>query len=451
MSDQRFSASPPEHERPSVCRNCGAIVGAGETVCAQCGLPLELARVEGDPRRHVYDHETLRFARALLSRPHTFTILFLVANIFVFMLMWASSGMTGSALLLFPFDVLVVYGAKINSLINAPTPQWWRFITPIFIHVNLPHLLVNMWGLWMFGPYVERLYGSAKFVVFWVLTGVAGVVASYLTVRPEMHVSAIGRFLFKTQDMPSAGASGALFGLVGVLFVFGIKFRKELPEGFKRAFGTGLLPMILLNLLIGFWGRGFIDNAAHLGGFFMGAGLALFVDYKRPGERGPVAVFWHAIQLLALSLVVASFVMVARNFPDIQALREQAAAQPGRPPVMQTKAYIDAINHGQRALFAAMNDGDASAIDPAIKALSEAPKLDDQAAAIVSELKGLLERARNLMAMPPGRARDDEAEKIAAAYQSWLEKRNGWIQENGEKYGIEVTPEGENKSDADKK
>ena len=98
------------------------------------------------------------------------------------------------------------------------------------------------------------------------LTGVAGVVASYLTVGPDTQLGNIGRFLFKTEDVPSAGASGALFGLVGVLFVFGIKFRHELPEGFKRAFGTGLLPMIIINLFIGYLGRGFIDNAAHLGG-----------------------------------------------------------------------------------------------------------------------------------------------------------------------------------------
>ncbi len=451
MSDQRFSANAPPHERPSVCRNCGAIVGAGETVCAQCGLPLQLKHVAGDPRRPVYDHETMRFARAVLTRPHTFSILFLVANIFVFMLMWSSSGLTSQALFGFPFEVLVVYGAKLNNLINAPAHQWWRFITPIFIHVNLPHLIVNMWGLWMIGPYVEKLYGSAKFVLFWVLTGVAGVMASYLTVWPDMHVNAIGRFLFKSQDNPSAGASGALFGLVGVLFVFGIKYRKELPEGFKRMFGTGLLPTILLNLLIGFLGQGFIDNAAHLGGFFAGAVLALFVDYRRPGERGPVAVFWLVLQVLALTLVVVSFVMVARKFPDVRALRQQAVAQNGRPTVAQTKAYIDAINQGQQALYAAVNEGDAGALDPAIKALGEAPKLDDKAAEIANDLKSLLERAQSLMAMQPGQARNDETEKIEAAYQAWLEKRNVWIKERGDKYGIVLPSADENKTDAEKK
>src|SRR5438046_7793146 len=148
-----------------------------------------------------------------------------------------------------------------------------------------------MYSLWVIGPWVEKLYGSAKFVVFWVVTGVAGVLASYLTVIPGAHPGLIGSFVIKTGDtVPSAGASGALFGLVGVLFVFGLKYRRELPEGFKRAFGTGMLPVILLNLAIGFVLRGLIDNAAHMGGLLSGGVLAAFISYKRPGTPASVTI-----------------------------------------------------------------------------------------------------------------------------------------------------------------
>src|SRR6185295_3406352 len=127
---------------------------------------------------------------------------------------------------------------------NQHPHQWWRFVTPVFLHSGVIHLAVNMYSLWMLGPYVEKLYGSAKFVFFWVVTGIAGVVASYFALVPaDTNLGVLGRFVLKTQDVPSAGASGALFGLVGVLFVFGIRYRNELPEGFKRAFGTGLLPV----------------------------------------------------------------------------------------------------------------------------------------------------------------------------------------------------------------
>ncbi|HZN01181.1 MAG TPA: rhomboid family intramembrane serine protease, partial [Pyrinomonadaceae bacterium] len=244
-----------------MCRSCGAIVGAGEPQCGVCGAPTSSQPVSTTNQPQP-DRETIRFARAVLNRPYKFTIVFLVANLFVFLLMWESSDTSSTVLWTqFPEPVLVAYGAKLNYLINAPNYQWWRFIAPMFIHINLIHLLVNMYSLMMVGPFVEKLYGSAKFTVFWVVTGICGLVASYLTVRPQLATNAFARFIFKSDDLPSAGASGALFGLVGVLFVFGIKFRRELPEGFKRAFGTGMLPIIFLNLFIGFIGRGFIDNA----------------------------------------------------------------------------------------------------------------------------------------------------------------------------------------------
>ena len=295
-----------------MCRQCGALVGAGESDCTMCGAPSTAGMPREDAaaarRSSLHDNETMRFVRAIVSRPATFTFVFLVTNIFLYLLMELSGGATG--------DLLLAYGAKLNYLIDHEG-QWWRFVTPIFLHVRMPglgplHLLANMYGLFMLGPYVEKLYGSSKFVVFWVATGVAGVVASYLTVQPALAASSsVGRFLFKGYDAPSAGASGALFGLVGVLFVFGIKYRRELPEGFKRAFGTGMLPMIGINLFIGYMGRGFIDNAAHLGGLLAGMLLALCVGYKRLGERGPVDYAWHVAQAACLGLVAACFALAA--------------------------------------------------------------------------------------------------------------------------------------------
>lgn len=213
----------------------------------------------------------------------------------------------------FPEQVLLAYGAKTNELIRQQH-EYWRFVTPIFIHVNLLHVAVNMYSLWVIGPWVEKLYGSAKFTVFWIVTGIAGVVASYLTVFPESNPGVFTSFLIKSVDVPSAGASGALFGLVGVLFVFGLKYRRELPEGFKRAFGTGMLPVILLNLAIGFIGRGFIDNAAHMGGLASGGLLAAFISYKRPGRPPRVTIAWRVLQIIALVIVAISFFFAARHF-----------------------------------------------------------------------------------------------------------------------------------------
>ncbi len=372
-----------------MCRSCGAIVGAGEPQCAVCGTPTAGQPAQSQ-RRPPPDRETIRFARAILDRPYKFTVVLLVLNFFVFLLMWESSGMHTQVLWDgFPEQVLKVYGAKLNYLIDSPYYQWWRFITPMFVHINLPHVLVNMYSLWMVGPYVEKLYGSAKFVVFWVATGIMGVVASYLTVRPDHATSSLGRFLFKSLDVPSAGASGALFGLVGVLFVFGIKFRRELPEGFKRAFGTGMLPIIIINLFIGFVGRGFIDNAAHLGGLMTGAVLALAVEYRRPGERTSVAVAWRVLQAAALVIVVAGFYKVVRNFnrPVPQSAQQLTLARQ-----QSFLNFVASMNLLQEQVSQVVHKNDASGVEDISQRVVQLPTPDARATELRDRLLVILSK-----------------------------------------------------------
>lgn len=420
-----------------MCRNCGALIGVSETACSLCGAPKQ-ASASPQPQAespHAQDGETIRFARAVLSRPYIFTIVFLVANIFVFFLT-SQAGANESA------AVLIRYGAKVNALIDGQH-EWWRFVTPIFLHGNIAHLLMNMYGLWVIGPYVERLYGSAKFVFFWVATGIAGVVASYLSVQPGIHSSnPVGKFIFKAQDTISVGASGALFGLIGVLFVFGIKFRRELPEGFKRAFGTGMLPTILLNIAIGFI-IPVIDNAAHIGGLVAGALLALVVGYKRPGERAGVAVFWHILQFAALALVVVSFVMVAQNFN--KAYPELSDVTPPTLTGGEALSFVNAINEGRNTLAIAITKGDASGIDKAIQALEQAPSPDERSGKLRDELKSLLASAREFTALPSGtraqqRTRTQRQQKLVAESKSWVTKFNQWVRTEGDNYGLYIPP-----------
>ena len=408
-----------------------------------CGTPVARGTEQSPPRAPHADPETLRFLRAVISRPATFTFIFLIANVFIYLLMWLSGGATG--------EVLQAYGAKLNYLIDNEG-QWWRFVTPIFLHVQLPpqlvepgllgqllanmHLLSNMYGLFMLGPYVEKLYGSARFVVFWVLTGVAGVVASYLAVRPEWAHGALGQFLFKSYDTASAGASGALFGLMGVLFVFGIKYSRELPEGLKRAFGTGLLPTLGINLFIGYVARQYIDNAAHLGGLVAGMGLALVVGYKRPGARGPVAHAWHAAQVACLALVVVSFVMVARHF-DAPPPRLSNLTQRTLSPA-SVRSYIEAINAGQNALAAFTERGDAGALDAAAERLEQAPAPSPAADTLRENLKMLVARARDTAAdksLKPDE-RDERLRQLGADFHGWQERFSQWVEMEGDGFGV---------------
>jgi len=425
-----------------MCRGCGAIVGAGQTNCAVCGASTTGSSA---PSRPVADREAIRFARAVLDRPYKFTIILLVANFFVFLLMWQSSGMTSAGLWEFHEPVLIAYGAKLNRLINEQH-QWWRFVTPMFVHVNLPHLLVNMYSLWVVGPYVEKLYGSAKFVVFWVVTGVAGVVGSYLTVvGPGTQLGSLGRFLFKTNDVPSAGASGALFGLVGVLFVFGIKFRHELPEGFKRAFGTGMLPIIVINLFIGYLGRGFIDNAAHLGGLVAGAALALAVEYRRPGERTGVAITWQILRVGALTLVAVSFLKVAQHFRDPlpPSVRDQIIRNSSGADAAFV-VFAKTMNDAQETFYKAIG-GDSSGVDDAIKSLESVPHFDQESAQLTERLRALLSNAKKLKgpaAPSPSQSPAADPRKLQQQEQallqdfgSWSKDYSRWLKTTGKTYG----------------
>ena len=318
----------------------------------------------------------------------------------------------------FPEPVLATYGAKLNYLINPPYYQWWRFVTPIFIHINLPHVLVNMYSLWMVGPYVEKLYGSAKFVVFWVLTGIVGVVASYLTVRPELAGSSLGRFLFKSVDVPSAGASGALFGLVGVLFVFGIKFRRELPEGFKRAFGTGMLPIIVINLVIGFVGRGFIDNAAHLGGLLSGAVLALAVEYRRPGERASIATIWKVLRAVSLIVVVLSFYKVVRNFNRTV---PPSAQQLAHARLQARLNFVYAMNLLQEQVSRVLHNKDMSEVEVVSQRVVQTPPPDSRAAELRDRLMDILMRSA-----VASNSRE-QLQKLDVEYQTWQKDYEEWF------------------------
>jgi rhomboid protease GluP len=356
---------------------------------------------------------------------------FLVANLFVFLLMWESSGLSMRILQRgFPDLVLVAYGAKLNYLINPPNNQWWRFVTPMFVHIDFLHLLMNMFSLLILGPFVEKLYGSAKFVVFWVVTGIAGVVGSYLAIRPSLARGVFGSFIFKSADVPSAGASGALFGLVGILFVFGIKYRRELPEGFKRVFGTGMLPIIFINLFIGFVGRTFIGNAAHLAGLFAGAALALVVDYRRPGARASITTAWRVLQVVSLVVIALGAYKIVRNFGrPVPAL---ARATPSANTLIFVN-YLNAMNQVQEKVSAVIHNNDLSDLERVTQTAMQAPVPDARAADLRDRLLVILARLASAAAAASPSPENKTArppaldQKLVDEYTNWRKEYDEWL------------------------
>lgn len=271
------------------CQNCGQITSAEAPECVHCG-----ARSLHSVADVIQARREERFIRAFFSRATPVTYVIFGFNLLIYVLMAAVHGSQFPARLIAPATapVLLAFGAKTNYLLLQG--DYFRLITPIFIHIGLLHIASNSYALWMIGPHVEKLYGSARFALIYLLTGAGGVVGSLIGVQ-----------LLHRPDGPGAGASGALFGLFGVLTVFGFRYRAELPPPFRRAFGAGVLPVILLNLYIGV-AFPFIDNAAHIGGLLTGIVLALVLPWLKPGEERTTN-FGLAMLALCVAVVACSF------------------------------------------------------------------------------------------------------------------------------------------------
>lgn len=173
-----------------------------------------------------------------------FTYIFLFAQIVMFLILEWSGGSTNS-------ETLIKFGAKYNPAIYDG--EWWRFFTPIFLHIGMLHLLMNSFALYFIGIAVEKMYGSLRFLLIYLFAGFTGSLASF----------AFSPFL-------SAGASGAIFGLFGALLFFGV----IKPKLFFRTIGPNILVVVAINLMLG-WTIPNVDNAGHIGGL-IGGFLAAF-------------------------------------------------------------------------------------------------------------------------------------------------------------------------------
>lgn len=155
--------------------------------------------------------------------------------------------------------------------------EYWRLLTVTLVHGGLLHLGFNMYALWIVGPLSEALYGRLVYLAIYLLAALGGSIGSYLFVQE-----------------PSVGASGAIFGLFGLVFT-ATYFHKPALARQARALTSQIGVLIVINLVIGFGigsfgGVGVIDNAAHVGGLIVGAWLGLVIP---PRGAATLSSFWH--------------------------------------------------------------------------------------------------------------------------------------------------------------
>jgi len=149
---------------------------------------------------------------------------------------------------------LLTFGANLDTLVKSG--EYYRLFTCMFLHIGILHLLCNMYSLHIIGKEIENLYGKTKFLIIYILSGICGSILS----------------IAFSHNTVSAGASGAIFGLLGALLYFGYYYRTYLGATIR----SSVLPVIIANLVIGFLSSG-IDNAAHIGGLVGGILVSMLV------------------------------------------------------------------------------------------------------------------------------------------------------------------------------
>jgi rhomboid protease GluP len=183
------------------------------------------------------------------------TQMLIAANVAIFIGMVATGHPTRA-------DTLLRFGALPPVM---PSSQWWRMFSAMFVHIGPLHLLFNMYALTIFGPPIENRYGKARFLALYFTAGFFGSAMS----------------LALTQGGIRAGASGAVFGILGAWIAYFLRLRHA-PAA--RAQLRSLFILVGINLFLGY-SLGGIDNYAHLGGLAAGfvTGFALEQSTTRPG------------------------------------------------------------------------------------------------------------------------------------------------------------------------
>jgi rhomboid protease GluP len=169
---------------------------------------------------------------------------------------------------LFGFDGQSVVSLGSNFGPYTTDGDWWRLLTSMFLHLGLIHLAFNMWALASFGPIVERLYGSVSYFLIYLVSGLAGSLAS-VSWQPQIN---------------SVGASGAIFGIFGGLLAVQIHNGSSIPTNVLRPLRYTSIIYIACTLIGGLSNTG-VDNAAHIGGLAAGFLMGLTLSRQITGRH----------------------------------------------------------------------------------------------------------------------------------------------------------------------
>jgi membrane associated rhomboid family serine protease len=272
--DRVTGLSCSECGRP-ICTECMTMAPVGIRCPEHSGRVQGVQRVTAGARRAAFEGVGAKVTKALIG-----------LNVAVYVAeLLQGSGVNANQGSIYQNGVLLANGVKFqDTVVGLPKGvvppgiepigvahgEWWRLLTAAFLHYGPFHLILNMLALWWFGSLLEQRIGSGRFLVLYIVSGLAGS-AGALLLDPTT---------------PTVGASGAIFGIFGAGLVM---------EQFQRdyVFGGSALGIIVLNLVFTF-SISNISIGGHIGGLIGGAaatlGLSRFgrahIAYGRPGALG---------------------------------------------------------------------------------------------------------------------------------------------------------------------
>jgi rhomboid protease GluP len=267
-----------------MCPHCRALIDRDAKMCPLCGEATGPVRARGSitPGRIM----------GVIPIPTTASSVMVVANLALYSISWYMTQNAAAALGVgappmggIDGNVLMRLGAKAPEIITEH--QLWRLVTAMFLHANLLHIGMNMWCLVDLGPEVESLFGTTKFIVLYLVTGVMGYVLS----------------LWWSPFGLSVGASGAVLGLIGILI--GASFHHgHLGKEYRSQLWRWVIYIAIFGIFFA------VDNAAHIGGLASGLVLGYLVPEGEPATR-PSENLWNALAVLSVLVIAASFVLMA--------------------------------------------------------------------------------------------------------------------------------------------
>jgi len=272
--------------RPKLCPACGSLVGISASRCHECGTSLTFSLAAITKKLPIVSN---------LESPVSTVLLGLNFFLFAIQLMFTiQAGTAGGMNILWRLDGISSYrlGACYGESVFVDH-QWWRLITAMFLHGGLIHIGFNMMTLMQFGPAVEELYGSPRFLFLYTITG------------------AVGFFFSALRGHFSLGASGALLGIIGAVLAVTTKR----GGAYMRDLRTRLISSLVFLFALGIFGGIGIDNWAHGGGLAAGFLLGeLFMDRQPMNnaekQRAQILGWFAGLAILA------SFVLMLLHFRD---------------------------------------------------------------------------------------------------------------------------------------